>query len=273
MLLTPIKFQLTSVTIPDLRAEDPIDLFVQELDTEEAAKSRILAPRFYLKIYPPNNITTPPLVYYIHKDPTSLLFETVRMALTPSRGFGKVASYRVEYWQYWPLLNFTDPIQPSKSKVIKHQRFHEEWWYIPTVDKQTFELKNSFQPYNSNYSSFSPIFVNERKLVPVERDLQPGNLAVDIITTVDDMDILILQDGTNTESNRSYRDFTYSPEAQAISRINPVVTSIFLTRDQDKVDGDLINGTTETHIDYIRPLTREEILFSDSKDNRTYFPI
>lgn len=263
-LFTPILFNLDSISIPDLRAEDPIDLFTEELDTAKAAASYILAPRFYLKIYTPDNVNQPSLIYYLHRDSTSLLLNTIRIALPPAEGFGKVVSYRVEYWKYYQLLNFPD------TTITSRELFHEEFWFLPTVDENTFIAKNSFS--NAILGSSLSEHLATSKTVTATRELRSNNIVRDTLESIEDIDILILQDGTSALSNNGIREFTFSPEAAAISSINPVTNSIYIDRAQDQVDGDLIDGQVQTTVNYIRPLEREEIVFKDSKDNRMYFP-
>ena len=147
-MLTPIfidfsekELYQTASNYLNLDAKDPVDLYSEDLDPVSNTKERILAPRYYVIIHGPNNNYQAPKKFNIEKAPHSIGKNTLRTTLTPSFGYGINACYKVEFWEWYPLLNSTATI--SKKKV------HTEYWYVPTINNTGYYIPNNY--YNQSY--------------------------------------------------------------------------------------------------------------------------
>lgn len=101
-----------------------------------------LAPRYYLKIFFPDNHarakTKAPLIYKIPH--SGLLKDTIRLLLPPSPSISGNSSYTVEYWQWNKVLyppGYNDNLLPRsrvRSKDLPqntHKFLHLEYWNVP----------------------------------------------------------------------------------------------------------------------------------------------
>lgn len=181
--------------IDKLEEKDPVDLYTLAEDIE--VKPIILSPRFFIKIYPPTNLSSSTLEIPIHKSSNSVLRNKVVLFLPPSLSLDVNHSYKMELWYWIPIINNTGPIK--KEKVL------EQWWNIPCLDCffpnsfYNYHYNNSFVYYyfnNSiynNYSRYNYPFRNKNRnllstslSLPIERQtlsLRPeGNyMATDLV--------------------------------------------------------------------------------------------
>lgn len=125
--------------LPDLADPDYTNLLKTYNDFTR--EDTILSPRFYLKIYPPGNLTygssLDPITINIPRE--GLLAGQLRLKLRPSFGYGVNSSYRVEYWKWYPFIpGYTKGKEnPKQSKVV--QKFiRQEYWLVPAIDSRTW---------------------------------------------------------------------------------------------------------------------------------------
>lgn len=239
--------------------QDEVDLYTQETDPVLAAKEYILAPRYFVIIKRPKNNPGPDIRIAIHKSPTSILRNQLRVCLPPSQGYGFNASYKVSYYEWRPLLNIEKDL--TVKKVL------EQWWYVPTIEEHTYVPMFPFDP--RIVLPIDIVIVDRfdqprlaQELVPVSRVDNTGvdGNVIDTITTREHSHIFAFRPDSIvsfTEDiqqetlpfNTSTLDWTYSKRLVGSS----------ITRDGQTVDGTIATGTTDTHIEYIRPFHPSQI--------------
>jgi hypothetical protein len=148
---TPILCELDSL-VSDGREDPPLPE-----DPLDISDPIYLAPRYYLKIFPPNtsnsnsSIYSPSLIHHIPR--SGILSGTLQLLLRPSIGYGVNSCYRVEYWEWQKILlpkNYSLSGHPTKNKLAKdrpqypHRLIKQEYWYVPNADGSI----------NLNYDSF-----------------------------------------------------------------------------------------------------------------------
>lgn len=235
---------------------DQVDLYTLESDPMLAMKPYILAPRYFVIIERPKNNPGPKIKMHIHKSPFSILRNQLRVCLDPSIGYGHLASYKVTYYEWRPLLNIEKDI--TVTKIL------QEWWYVPTIEENTYVPMFPFDPRIRLPIDIvivdrfdQPRLVKEK--VPVTRVDNTGvdGTVIDTITTREHSHLFNFRTGTFTEDlqpevfnfNESTLDWTYSKRLVGSS----------LTRDANTVDGAIIDGSVDTTIEYIKPFHPSQI--------------
>lgn len=238
----------------DLYKPDPVNLYTEEPDLILAAKPYVLAPRYYLVIHPPKNnpnqfkITVP-----IHKEANSSLRNQFRVELEPSTGWGVNATYKVEYWQWTPLIN--KPLNTIKKECIL-----VEHWYVPTIDPDTF-----LAIYPFDYRFQYPI---DRVILEPFDQPRLTKLITDV-SRIDNLDGTVTDTlvGRNLSHVFSFREGYLNSLTETIVTIpypyneqtlewdfNKSLSGTNITRDANQVTGAITDGTVSTEIEYIVPL-------------------
>lgn len=246
--------------------QDPIDIYVDPtildpLDTTHT-QPYLLAPRYYLTIERPRNQPGPAIHIPLHKSPTSLLNNKIRVALKPSVGWGVNACYKVDYWEWIPNVNL--PAIPTKRKLMT------EYWYVPTLDKEyvprfSFDIRlNEWYPRAAVEYLYTPRRTS--KVVEVERTVI-GNTVSDLITDVSSSNLFCFPEDTyiSFTQNVTQESLEFNDETRTWTFSKALVSST-LVRDNSTVDGGVLNGTVQTTIEYIEPLHPEQITFYDYND-------
>lgn len=97
----------------------------------------LLAPRYYIKVYSPQNYNTDqsfspnPFIYKI--DRYGLLSNKLQLMLRPSIDKCMDSLYRVEYWYWRKVVNVTSLDDIDNRGDITHKFIKEEYWYIPDI--------------------------------------------------------------------------------------------------------------------------------------------
>lgn len=249
----------------DVNKEFPLDILIDPLTAAppfdppfDTTKPYILAPRYFIVIKSPLDQNLPTLKIKIHKSDNSLLKNQARVLLEPSRSYGIKSCYTVDYWEWTPNLNMEADI--TKKKLAS------EYWFIPTLD--------------SNYVPYYPY-----PLYPNNHDINHSNfynyprltsLKIKVIRTINSINNNIVED---LIIDKKYNHIFSFPQDSIISFTEVINTEVFghntesktwdfnkrlahslLQRDITKVDGDIINGDTETTVDFIMPFTPDQLI-------------
>ena len=259
-MLTPIFIDLEkdnpSPNI-NLYKEDPVDLTIEELDEELSIEPYILAPRYYIKIFsPPNNPSA--FNQTIHIQKKGHLSNQIRLSLAPSVNYGVNACYKVEYWEWTPLVN-----KPSNS--ITKTLLLTEHWYVPTIHPHSWVASYPFDI--NNYYPQDLIYLlpfNKPRLITEQVRVNRLNNADGTITdTIQDRNyshIFSFEDDYYTDYLEDISTISY-PFNKQTSKWNwdKQLNGSSITRLSTDVNGNPATGETETSIRYIKPLTVSEI--------------
>jgi len=238
--------------------QDSIDLYNAAASQTLSTAPYILAPRYYVLIHRPVTLPGPTIKIDIHKSPASLLHNKLRVALPPSVGYGINASYKVEFWEWRPLINHDARIT---NKLIS-----TEYWYVPGIDECSFVAAYPFDPrLNSWYHRtvfIEPI--HEPRIVQKTITVNRQNLTTeyrDTITTADDSDIFcfIPDDVISFTDNVVQETLPFNAETETWT-FSKTLSSSTIVRDVNKADGDAVTGPVETTIRYIRPFHSNQII-------------
>lgn len=166
---TPILCQLDDLIINNI--EDP----PLPEDLSDITDPIYLAPRYYLKIFPPStynsnsSISSKNLIHHIPR--SGILSGVLQLKLRPSVGYGINSCYRVEYWEWQKFIlpkGYSLSGHPSKNRLAKdkpqypHHLIKEEHWYIPTADGSinlnydSFYMNQGTLPHAYSYPYLSP---------------------------------------------------------------------------------------------------------------------
>ena len=246
--------------------EDPIDIYtdptvLDPLDTTNTLPY-ILAPRYYLRIHRPRNQPGPSITVPLHKSPTSLLNNKLRILLEPSIGWGVNGSYRVEYWKWVPNVNL--PAMPTKYKV------RTEFWYIPTLDREYVPRYPFDVRLNEWYPRTAVEFIHMPRRTSILADVERtiiGNTVSDLITDVNLTKLFCFPEDSFISFTQSIitEDLQFNSETRSWT-FSKSLTGSTLVRDSSQVDGALVDGLTQTTIEYIEPLHPEQVTFYDYDD-------
>ena len=246
----------------DLNKEDPIDLYTSNLLANPPYLNFqfVLAPRYYLKIYSPKDQNLSTIKIPIHKSPASHLKNKARILLSPSLSYGINSSYKVEYIEWIPLLEYTADIS---KKIVK-----TEYWYIPTLD-ENYVPQYPFNLYLNDYQYYTdrdwwnyPRLATEK--ISVVRSINTTNNTVEDI--LDPLKPYIFSFPNN------YKSFTETIETELLIfneetlkwDFSKKLTNSLLIRDSNTVDGELLlNGPTNTTIEYIMPFNSSHLIIED----------
>jgi len=241
--------------------EDPIDIYVDPtilnpLDTTNTLPY-LLAPRYYVTINRPRNQPGPAIHVPLHKSPTSLLKNKLRIALEPSIGWGINGSYKVDYWEWIPNINL--PAVPTKRKL------RTEYWYVPTLDREYVPRYPFDIRLNEWYPRVAVEFLNEPRrtslVAEVERTVIADTVS-DLITDVTLSKLFCFPINSFTSFNQTIiteaLEFNDETRSWTFSR---ALTGSTLVRNSTEVDGGVLNGTVQTTIEYIEPLHPSQVTF------------
>lgn len=243
--------------------QDPIDLYNPAASDADAAAPYRLAPRYYVLIHRPVTLPGPTIKIDIHKSPASLLHNKLRVALPPSVGYGINASYRVEYWEWTPLLNIDAQIT---KKLIR-----TEYWYVPGIDDCSFVAAYPFDP-RLNHWYHRTVFIEPiheprlvQKTITVNRQAQPTQV-IDTINTADDVDIFCFapDDIISFTDNVIQETLPFNEQTQTWT-FSKTLSSSTIVRDVNKAMGDLVTGPVETTIRYLEPLHSSQIVCNETE--------
>lgn len=250
----------------NLYQDDPINIYVNPtiLDSSDITNTLpyLLAPRYYLIIHHPPNNPGPHIHIPLHKSPNSLLNNKLRILLSPSVGWGINASYKVDYWEWVPNINL--PALPSKRKL------YTEYWYIPTLDSHytphfPFDLR-----LNQWYPHTCPDFYTNSLRTSISLTVQRtiiDDIVSDLITDVNGSNVFCfpLNSFISFSENIITENLLFNEETLAWTFSKALIGST-LVRDVSQVDGDLLDATVQTTIDYIKPLSLQQVQLKDCDD-------
>lgn len=244
--------------------QDSINLYSPAASDAISTAPYRLAPRYYVLIHRPNTLPGPTIKIDIHKSPASLLNNKIRVALPPSVGYGINASYRVEYWEWTPLINIDAQIT---KKLIR-----TEYWYVPSIDNYSFVAAYPFDTRLNHWYHrtvfiepiHEPLLVD--KTITVNRIAQ-SNQVIDTIITAEDTDIFCFapNDIISFTDNVIQETLPFNEQTQTWT-FSKTLSSSTIVRDVNKVNGDIITGQVETTIRYIRPLHSSQIVCNERED-------
>ena len=232
-MLTPIFIDFTkpsnevytSSNYLNLEAKDPIDLYTENTDPSTNTKIKLLAPRYYVLIHSPANKFQATKKINIEKAPHSINKNQLRVELEPSIGYGINACYRVEYWEWVPVLN-------SPSSIPTTKKVHEEYWYVPSIDSYGFYIPNyyynhptTFWPHNPAQWNIStrkypelywPYYYNRIVIKEFKADrIVQGDYVIDTMKSKEALSILSLLETSDSITTLSQPDvFYYSQETK-----------------------------------------------------------
>ena len=163
-----------------LTLDNELDLITQPI---------LLAKRYYLKIKAPYIITNDAGIaqnefkYYIPWQ--GIYKDQVRLALTPTVGWGEGSCYTVEYWEWTPVIR---PMSTTKIP-LKHKLLKTEYWLIPNPSGRYIvnynKLNNYYKTNRFNSSTINlvstglPISLAEYKdLLVINNDSQPTTYSI-----------------------------------------------------------------------------------------------
>lgn len=238
--------------------EDPIDIYSAATTDIISNAPYSLAPRYFIIIHRPVTQPGPTIKINIHKTPASLLHNKLRVALPPSIGYGINASYKVEYWEWKPLINI--------DAQITNKLIHTEYWYVPSIDECSYIATYPFDPHlNSWYyktgsidSIHKPRITQKNILV---NRIFDNTTVSDTITTTEDSDIFCfpLHDVISFKDNIIQEVIPFNEQTQTWT-FSKTLSSSTIVRDVNKADGDAVTGSVETTIRYIKPFHSNQII-------------
>lgn len=223
-------------------------------------KPYILAPRYYLLIHSPADQYLPTLKIHIHKSDESLLKNQARLLLTPSISYGINSAYKIEYWEWRPIIN--------SSADITHKKIKTEYWYVPTLD-EFYIPQYSYYLYNDyHYRYFSENYYDRPRIkssiVPVSRSSNLIDFVEDLIETKEhnkifafpkegfiSFDEIINEELLNC--NEETKQWTFSKKLEGST----------LRRNINIVDGDINGSLVNTTINYIEPFLSEQLIIEN----------
>ena len=261
--LTPIFVDLETLYFNSLQSsslnfqqQDKIDLYTPELDPLLATKSYILAPRYYIIINPPANnpnALLSPLKINIHKSPNSQLQNKFRVLLFPSVDTGINACYKVNYYEWKPLLNL-----PGRN--INVNKVLEQYWYVPNLDLNEGDCFNN---YFRNFFYLDYYYCLDRlttKKVSVNRVNTNNNTYIDTISDKDYADIFAFNSKSDikVKENTSAETFSFNSETLGWD-FGEIVTSTRFIRPGTSV----AIGNIEVDISYIKPFNLDEVIIQN----------
>ena len=248
-MLTPIFIDYTqkepayqTSNYLELHTKDPVDLYTEDLNTISNTKERILAPRYYVLIYPPANNFQATKKIDIQKAPHSLGANTLRVSLAPSEGYGINACYRIEYWKWYPMLNSTAEI--TKTLV------HTEHWFVPTITTTGLYLPNRYYtelprvwPHSiaqwniaTHYMYYWPCYYNRLAVSEYIADrFVEGDYVYDTLTTKDALaigslfgkedTITVFEQPDKFRYNKEVKDWTFSKDIYKV-RLKRLISGV-----------------------------------------------
>lgn len=246
----------------DLNKIDPIDLYTSALLANPPFVNIqfILAPRYYILIKSPKDQNLATIKIPIHKSSFSQLKNKIRVLLNPSLSYGINSSYKVEYWEWIPNIGF--PEQPANKKI------KEEYWYVPTLDNNfvpqfPFPLHLNEYQYWANRENYNyPRLTTE--LITVTRTFDTvTNLVIDTLDLT--KPYIFCFDNNNIVKFEEFIELEYFPftEETQLWNFSKKLTSSVLTRKSTIVDGELIDGITQTNIEYVIPFNSSHLIVTD----------
>lgn len=255
--------QILGTTELNIFEQDPIDIYNPANNDTVANASHILAPRYYIIIHRPVNSPGPDIKIDIHKSPNSLLQNKLRVALPPSIGYGINASYKVEYWEWRPLINI--------NAQITNKLLWSEYWYVPSIDNCSFIATYPFDArLNSWYHKtlFTEPFHQPRltqRSISVNRTVNTTNV-IDIITTSNDSDIFcfIPDDILSFSDTVSQEVIPFNSQTSSWT-FSKILTSSSIVRSLNTAGGSLINGSINIDIRYINPFHSSQIICEENQ--------
>ena len=246
----------------DLNKLDPIDLYTSALLASPPFINIqfILAPRYYILIKSPADQNLSTIKIPIHKSSFSQLKNKIRVLLNPSLSYGINSSYKVEYWEWVPNIGYPEP--PANKKI------REEYWYVPTLDNNfvpqfPFHLHLNEYQYWSNRDNYNyPRLTTE--LVTVNRTIDTINETVTDLIELSKPYIFCFNNNNiiKFEENIEIEYLPFTEETQ-LWNFSKKLTSSILTRKSTMVNGDLIDGVTQTNIEYIIPFDSSHLIISE----------
>lgn len=245
--------------------EDQLD-FLLEAETDIISnESYLLSPRLYLKIYSPHNIyNLDSIKYDVHKSNLSLRQNKVRLLLSPSNGYGINSCYKIEYWMWRPTINYKKFYKPL-YKILT------QYWYVPTISEQNLIPRYSFDSHFSKRGYYSYPYIYEQslltnKLIKVNRTIDNDNdLVIDNLIDIDSIDVFCFkkEDIMSFTEELENIKYNFNNETSKWTFDQKLVQST-LIRNQNKVkDLELGEGEIDININYIRPLTLNQVLFEE----------
>ena len=243
----PIKTPIIFTISPFVEAQlDPVIpqptilTLTNELDL--IIKPILLAKRYYLRIKAPKVITNSAgfaqneFEYYIPWQ--GIYKDQVRVALTPTIGWGEGSCYTVEYWEWTPKIT---PLLSTK-KPLKHKLLKTEYWLVP--DPSGKHLLN-YNSLNSNHTT------NRSNTLNI--NLTSTGLPISITTY---KDLLVIDD----------KNISYSYSISEV--VQPNTTLLEKTVNYKNVTDILISAVlpinTVFTINYIKPIDVKQLLFKNS---------
>lgn len=202
----------------------------------------LLAKRYYLKIKAPSIITNDAgiaqneFIYYIPWQ--GLYKDKVRLALTPTVGWGEGSCYTVEYWEWTPKIT---PLLTTK-RPLKHKLLKTEYWLIPHPSGRYLVNYNRLNNYYA-LNRFTTLNIN------LTSTGQPISIA-------EYKDLLVISN-VNKTTNYSLAE-VIQPNTTLIERaVNyKNVSDVLITTDVPIDDVFTIN--------YIKPIDIRQVLFKNS---------
>jgi hypothetical protein len=254
----------------NINKEDPLDIYIdpftlipQRIPPVDTTLPFILSPRYYLLIKSPLDQNLPTIKINIHKSQNSLLRNQAQILLESSKANGLNSCYKVELWQWTPNLNLEADLPKKK--------LYTQYWFIPTLDENyVAQYPSSLYSYRSDVEY---LFYNQPRLLSkkieafriITTDLITNEVSVeDTILKREYSDIFYFPKTTYNFFKQTVvtEQLNYNKETQSWKFSKSLINSI-LSRNPKGLDGDLVNGVTNTTISYIPPFTPDQLIITD----------
>lgn len=247
MLLTPLLLDYSN-KIPT----KPISPINFQLEVNQLTQPELSPIEYQLQITFPHNVNLPRQGQLTFTIPTHQTLQSkVRLQLPPSIGYGINSCYKVEYFE-WQRPYQAGRV-PYLSKVQK-TKVYEEYWRVPTSD-------NFYILSYKDYNYYKPNQKTETVKLTKSTNTQDN-----LINNLDVIDIkAITQNGVeftnwklvdNSLYWRQYFEPLLNPEPAPLTE-----PTVFI----EWLNGDKPNEGSEYEVNYIKPLSLEDIVYVDLK--------
>ena len=228
----------------------PIENINSQLEINELSKPKLSAKEYQIKIKFPVNynvVRRKDIEFNIPTHPS--LEYKVRLQLPPSIGYGINSCYTVEYYE-WQRPYEAGKV-PYLSKIQK-KLVYKEYWRIPTSDKFYLLSINDYNNYKVN--------LNTQKV----KLTKSNTLQDSLLNNLDIIDIQSINQNIINFTNWKLIDNSLYWRPYFIPLVNSNPPEIDKpTISIEWLEGDKPIEESEYEINYIKPLSLEDIIYVD----------